>query len=109
LPEATCAILRVVNPPIGFKGGELAGVREVDLSRHTGFRGTERKPRELPGAEERIAEVAEELQRGIEGSGGKHSTGKGCLYIKKLSDVDLKVLEELIVKGVKAMEKQRVR
>jgi hypothetical protein len=40
---------------------------------------------------------------------GKHSTGKGCLYIKKLSDVDLKVLEELIVKGVKAMEKQRVR
>lgn len=40
---------------------------------------------------------------------GKHSTGKGCLYIKKLSDVDLKVLEELIVKGVKAMDKQRVR
>jgi Domain of unknown function (DU1801) len=27
---------------------------------------------------------------------GKHSTGKGCLYIKKLSDVDGSVLEELI-------------
>ncbi|MFM5916301.1 MAG: DUF1801 domain-containing protein [Novosphingobium sp.] len=27
---------------------------------------------------------------------GKHSTGKGCLYIKKLADVDLVVLEELI-------------
>lgn len=40
---------------------------------------------------------------------GKHTTGKGCLYIKKLSDVDLKLLEELIVKGVKAMEKQRIR
>ncbi len=40
---------------------------------------------------------------------GKHSTGKGCLYIKQLSDVDLKVLEQLIVKGVKAMEKMRVR
>jgi len=27
---------------------------------------------------------------------GKHDTGKGCLYIKKLSDVDLSVLDELI-------------
>lgn len=27
---------------------------------------------------------------------GKHKTGGGCLYINKLSDVDMKVLEELI-------------
>lgn len=27
---------------------------------------------------------------------GKHSTGKSCLYINKLSDVDLGVLEEMI-------------
>lgn len=27
---------------------------------------------------------------------GKHSTGKGCLYIKKLADVDPAVLEQLI-------------
>jgi Domain of unknown function (DU1801) len=27
---------------------------------------------------------------------GKHSTGKGCLYIKKLADVDLDVLGQLI-------------
>lgn len=40
---------------------------------------------------------------------GKHSTGKSCLYIKKLSDVDLKVLEKLIVKGVKAMAKMRIK
>jgi hypothetical protein len=33
---------------------------------------------------------------------GKHTTGKGCLYIKKLSDVDLKVLRELIVESVVA-------
>jgi len=26
----------------------------------------------------------------------KHTTGKGCLYIKKLADVDKKVLQELI-------------
>ncbi|HKA00703.1 MAG TPA: DUF1801 domain-containing protein [Candidatus Solibacter sp.] len=33
---------------------------------------------------------------------GKHTTGKGCLYIKKLADVDQKVLEKLIVKAVAA-------
>ncbi len=27
---------------------------------------------------------------------GKHKTGMGCLYINKLADIDLKVLEQLI-------------
>ncbi len=27
---------------------------------------------------------------------GKHKTGKSCLYVKKLADVDLAVLEEII-------------
>lgn len=40
---------------------------------------------------------------------GKHTTGKGCLYIKRLSDVDLNVLDELIAKGVKGLEKMRVK
>lgn len=40
---------------------------------------------------------------------GKHSTGVGCLYIKRLSDVDVKVLEELVVRGVKGLAKMRVR
>ncbi|WP_158792152.1 DUF1801 domain-containing protein [Granulicella sp. L60] len=31
---------------------------------------------------------------------GKHTTGKGCLYIKKLADVDMKVLETLVGKAV---------
>src|ERR1017187_7166549 len=33
---------------------------------------------------------------------GKHSTGKGCLYIKKLADVDQEVLETMVVKSVAA-------
>jgi hypothetical protein len=32
---------------------------------------------------------------------GKHTTGKGCLYIKKLSDIDTKVLEEMIKVSLK--------
>jgi hypothetical protein len=30
---------------------------------------------------------------------GKHTTGKGCLYIKKLADVDPKVLETLVARA----------
>ena len=33
---------------------------------------------------------------------GKHTTGKGCLYIKKLSDVDQKVLQTLVAKSLAA-------
>ena len=33
---------------------------------------------------------------------GKHTTGKGCLYIKKLADVDANVLEDLVAKSLAA-------
>jgi hypothetical protein len=36
---------------------------------------------------------------------GKHSTAKVCLYIKKLADVDKKVLKEIIFASVKATKK----
>jgi Domain of unknown function (DU1801) len=28
---------------------------------------------------------------------GKHKTGSGCIYIKKLEDIDLKILEKIII------------
>jgi hypothetical protein len=31
---------------------------------------------------------------------GKHKTGKGCLYINKLEEIDLTVLKEIIKKGL---------
>ena len=34
---------------------------------------------------------------------GKHTTGKGCLYIKKLADVDQQVLEAMVVKSLAAL------
>jgi hypothetical protein len=33
---------------------------------------------------------------------GKHTTGKGCLYIKKLADVDQQVLKTMIQKSLSA-------
>lgn len=34
---------------------------------------------------------------------GKYTTGKSCLYIKKLADVDLDVLEDLVTRSVQHM------
>jgi hypothetical protein len=35
---------------------------------------------------------------------GKHKTGKGCIYIKRLADVDLTVLEELVADSYARMK-----
>jgi len=38
---------------------------------------------------------------------GKHSLGKGCLYIKRLSDIDLPTLKKLIKASVKKQKTHR--
>lgn len=38
---------------------------------------------------------------------GKHKTGKSCLYIKRLADVDMAVLETLVRDSVAEMAPQR--
>ncbi|MGD2131476.1 MAG: DUF1801 domain-containing protein [Maricaulaceae bacterium] len=37
---------------------------------------------------------------------GKYKTGSSCLYVNKLADVDLEVLEELIAKGYAHMNEK---
>lgn len=39
---------------------------------------------------------------------GKYKTGKSCLYIKKIDDVDQDVLQELVKKSVEHMEESRL-
>lgn len=51
----------------------------------------------LPGALESYKDLLDNL--------GKHTTGKGCLYIKKLVDVDKKVLKELVSASAKNAQK----
>ena len=50
----------------------------------------------MPGY--RYGEMEEKLSRL-----GKHKLGKSCLYINKLEDVDLDVLEEIVLDGVAYM------
>lgn len=51
----------------------------------------------LAGGLEQFADLLKTL--------GKHSTGKGCLYINKLTDVDMKVLKEIITRSAKGTVK----
>jgi len=52
------------------------------------------------------------LAPGFERSGGlmkklgRHKTGKSCLYIKNLEDIDLGVLEELVTESVREVKTQ---
>ena len=47
-----------------------------------------------------------ERYQGLTKKLGKHSTGKSCLYIKRLSDVDVNLLKELMAESVKVMKKK---
>ena len=40
---------------------------------------------------------------------GRHTTGKGCLYIKKLADVDQEVLEAMVVTSLAALRARNPR
>ncbi len=51
----------------------------------------------MPGFE-RYQELMDKL--------GKYKTGKSCLYIKKLSDIDMEVLQDLINRSVDYMNKK---
>ncbi|MBY9068377.1 DUF1801 domain-containing protein [Hyphomonas sp. WL0036] len=50
----------------------------------------------MPGYEDQAAQLARL---------GKHKLGKSCLYINKLSDIDMSVLEEIVQDGVAYMRK----
>ena len=52
----------------------------------------------MPGAE-RFKELL--------GSLGRHKTGKSCLYIKKLADIDQNVLSKIVEASVKEMARMK--
>jgi hypothetical protein len=57
------------------------------------------------GISSRKAEIANYGVAGAEGAVallarlGRHKLGKGCLYVKRLSDIDRKVLETLVTRA----------
>jgi hypothetical protein len=67
----------------------------------------------LSGFSPRKQDLTLYLMGGFEGRGdllaklGKHKTGRACLYVKRLSDVDLAVLQELATESVKTLKRMQ--
>ena len=53
----------------------------------------------LPGGQAAYADELKKL--------GKHKVGKGCLYINKLSDVDIAVLKNMLMKAVQLSKSKK--
>lgn len=53
-----------------------------------------------------LAPGFETTQKALLGKLGRHKTGKGCLYVKRLADVDLDVIEQLVTRSVTETRKR---
>lgn len=66
----------------------------------------------LTGFAIRKSELALYIVSGFEGQEhllaqlGKHKAAKACLYVKRLADIDLKVLEQLVAGSVEEMKRR---
>ena len=99
---------RVTGEPPRMWGPSIVGFGSYEYKYDSGHQGTSCRlgfsPRKaelvlyvLTGAAEEEAQLARL---------GKHKTGKACLYVKKLADVDVAVLEE-ITRGTLAFMDER--
>jgi hypothetical protein len=101
--RAVCALLaRITGEPAVMWGKAIVGFGQQRLRYDSG--------RELDwmviGFSPRKANTTIYLSGGLDTYAdllsrlGKHTTGGGCLYVKRLADVDPKVLEELLTRSV---------
>jgi hypothetical protein len=113
--RADCeAVLRMMEASTGERA-EMWGAAIVGFGRYA-YANSSKKTFEWPivGFSPRKNDLTLYLMPGFEGRTellgklGKHKTGKSCLYLKKLADVDAGVLQELIECSVLAMAPQRV-
>ena len=114
--RADCeAMVRMMEAATGERA-EMWGAAIVGFGRYA-YTNSTKKTFEWPvvGFSPRKNDLTLYLMPGFEGRAelmgrlGKHKTGKSCLYLKKLADVDAGVLQELIDCSVRAMEPQRIR
>ena len=88
-------------------GPTIVGYGSYDYTYETGYSGTSL----ATGFSPRKGSLSLYIMPGYQDYGdildrlGKHKMGKACLYINKLADVDMDVLEELVKTGVADLSK----
>ena len=114
--RADCeVVLRMMEAATG-EHAEMWGAAIVGFGRYA-YANSTKKTFEWPliGFSPRKQDLTLYLMPGFDGFAelmaklGKHKTGKSCLYLMQLADVDIDVLQALIDSSVAAMEPQRIR
>ena len=114
--RADCeALVRMMEAATGERA-EMWGAAIVGFGRYA-YTNSTKKTNEWPiiGFSPRKNDLTLYITPGFDGFSelmaklGKHKLSKACLYLKKLADVDAKVLQKLIDGSVQAMEPQRIR
>lgn len=105
--ETLCAMLmRITGEEPRMWGPSIIGFGSYYYKYDSGHEGTSCRL----GFSPRKAELVLYVQSGADdeadrlGRLGKHKTGKSCLYIKRLADVDMTVLEELCAASLADMD-----
>ena len=107
--EDSQVILKLMQEVTGDEptmwGDSIVGFGSYDYKYASGREGTWFKTGFSPRKQNLTLYIMSGFDRYDEllGKLGKYKTGKSCLYIKKLEDVDLDVLEELVKESVKVM------
>ena len=114
--RADCEAVAAMMEAATGERAEMWGAAIVGFGRYA-YTNSTRKTYEWPliGFSPRKNDLTLYIMPGFEGFAelmaklGKHKTGKSCLYLKTMADIDREVLRQIIEGSVKAMEPQRVR
>lgn len=98
---------RITDDPPVMWGPSIVGFGGYHYRYESGREGDMPRAAFSPRKAELVVYVAEFAGRAaILARLGKHKASKGCLYIKKLADVDLAVLEEVVGAGIAHLDAQ---
>lgn len=104
--KALCAMMeRLSGEPPRMWGPSIVGFGRCRYRYESGREGEMPRIGFSPRAKELVLYLTDDFDgyAGLMARLGRHRSGKSCLYIGKLADVDAGVLEELIAKSVEAV------
>ena len=108
--KADCLVLksmmsRITDSPAKMWGASIVGFGTYYYKYDSGREGDFMKVGFSPRAQNVTVYIIAGFDRyeALMSKLGKHKTGKSCLYIKKLDDIDLDVLEELVKESYNLM------
>ncbi len=107
--ETLVALFEVkTGEPATMWGPSIVGFGSYDYTYDSGRSGTMCRIGFSPRKPETVLYVLgdDPRQQGLLARLGKHRTGKSCLYIKRLSEIDMDVLKELIDVALADMDRR---